>query len=64
MSDDIPAGYELIWRFPREAIQHRLEFDSLDAANRYLDNHVKPVAKEWDLYGAGVLVANGYYCER
>lgn len=62
--NDIPAVYELVWRIPRESVQHRLEFDSLDAANSFLDSHIKPVAKEWDLYAAGVLVNNGYYCER
>lgn len=61
MSDYIPAGYELVWRLPRESVQHRLEFDSLDAANRYLDDNIRAIAKEWDLYADGVLVNNGWY---
>lgn len=60
-SHDISAGYELVWRLPREETQHRLEFESLDAANRYLDDNVRAIAKEWDLFSNGVLVNNGWY---
>lgn len=61
MSDEIPAGYELVWRLPREKNQHRVEFESLAAAERYLDDNVRAIAKEWDLFGSGVLINNGWY---